>query len=130
MEKRREFIKKAAIAAGGIALSTKTFGFTAKSYNRIIGANERINVAIIGLNGRGGSMCNTFAKQPNCLVNVVCDVDSRTIPKTQKKVQEAGKLAEAPRGEGDFRKVLQDKTVDAIYIATPDHWHAPMTIMG
>ncbi|MFD2146985.1 twin-arginine translocation signal domain-containing protein [Mucilaginibacter antarcticus] len=52
MEKRREFIKKAAIAAGGIAIGTKTFGFTAKSYNRIIGANERINVAIIGLNGR------------------------------------------------------------------------------
>ena len=130
MEKRRAFIKKAAIAAGGIMIGQKAFSLTAKSYNRIIGANERINVAIIGLNGRGGSMCTTFAKQANCLVNVVCDVDSRTIPKTQKKVQEASKLAEAPRGEGDVRKLMEDKSVDAIYIATPDHWHAPMTIMG
>jgi predicted dehydrogenase len=130
MEKRRDFIKKVAITAGGLAIGSKTFGFTAKSYNRIIGANERINVAIIGLNGRGGSMCTTFAKQANCLVNVVCDVDSRTIPTTQKKVQAATKGGEAPKGEGDVRKVMQDKTVDAIYIATPDHWHAPMTIMG
>ncbi len=130
MEKRRDFIKKAAVVAATVALGNKTFGFTAKSYNRIIGANERINVAIIGLNGRGGGMAPTFAKQANCLVNVVCDVDSRTIPVTQKKVQETSKLAEMPRGEGDVRKVMEDKTVDAIYIATPDHWHAPMTIIG
>ncbi|MES2810156.1 MAG: Gfo/Idh/MocA family oxidoreductase [Bacteroidota bacterium] len=130
MEKRRDFIKKVAISTGGLALGSKTFGFTAKSYNRIIGANDRINVSIIGLNGRGGSMCTTFAKQANCLVTSVCDVDSRTIPTTQKKVQAASKLADAPKGEGDFRNVLKDKDVDAIYIATPDHWHAPMTIMG
>ncbi|MFD2145364.1 twin-arginine translocation signal domain-containing protein [Mucilaginibacter antarcticus] len=85
MEKRRDFIKKVAIATGGVAMAGKTFGFTAKSYNRIIGANDRINVSIIGLNGRGGSMCTTFAKQANCLVISVCDVDSRTIPLVQKK---------------------------------------------
>jgi predicted dehydrogenase len=130
MEKRRDFIKKVALATGGVALGSKTFGFTAKSYNRIIGANDRINVSIIGLNGRGGSMCTTFAKQTNCLITSVCDVDSRTIPLVQKKIQGATKLADAPKGEGDFRNVLKDKDVDAIYIATPDHWHAPMTIMG
>ncbi|MDB5155346.1 MAG: oxidoreductase protein [Mucilaginibacter sp.] len=129
MEKRREFIKKVAITTGGLALGGKTFGFTAKSYNRIIGANDRIHVAIIGLNGRGGSMCTTFAKQPNCLVNTVCDVDSRTIPITQKKVAAAAN-GNSPKGEGDVRKVMQDKDIDAIYIATPDHWHAPMAIMG
>jgi predicted dehydrogenase len=130
MEKRREFIKKVAITTGGLIAGSKTFGFTAKSYNRIIGANDRIHVAIIGLNGRGGSMCTTFAKQPNCLVNTVCDVDSRTIPITQKKVAAASNLTNGPKGEGDVRKVMQDKDIDAIYIATPDHWHAPMAIMG
>jgi predicted dehydrogenase len=129
MEKRRDFIKKVAITTGSLAIGSRTFGFTAKSYNRIIGANDRIHVAIIGLNGRGGSMCTTFAKATNCLVNTVCDVDSRTIPITQKKVAAASK-GDAPKGEGDVRKVMADKDVDAIYIATPDHWHAPMAIMG
>jgi hypothetical protein len=68
MDKRRDFIKKVAIATGGVAIGGNSFGFTAKSYNRIIGANDRINVSIIGLNGRGGSMCTTFAKQEKCLV--------------------------------------------------------------
>lgn len=128
MEQRRDFIKKMAIAGGGLLVSGNTFGFTAKSYNRIIGANERINVAIVGLNGRGGSMSGTFAKQKNAIVGTVCDVDSRTIPKVQASINKI--TNETPKGEKDIRKVLADKTVDAIYIATPDHWHAPMTIMG
>src|ERR1700755_1296809 len=119
MEKRREFIKKVAITTGGLVLGGKTFGFTAKSYNRIIGANDRIHVAIIGLNGRGNSMSGTFAKQKNLEINTVCDVDSRTIPKIQQKITAAGQ-ATPPKGEKDCRKVLQDKGIDAIYIATPD----------
>ncbi|WP_295767172.1 Gfo/Idh/MocA family oxidoreductase [uncultured Mucilaginibacter sp.] len=130
MEKRRDFMKKVVIATGSFAIGNQSFGFTAKSYNRIIGANDRINVSIIGLNGRGGSMCTTFAKQDKCLVTSVCDVDSRTIPTTQKKIQNATGTTDVPKGEKDFRNVLRDKDVDAIYIATPDHWHAPMTILG
>lgn len=129
MERRREFIKKLAVASAGIAVGNKTLGMTAKSYNRIIGANDRIHVAIIGLNGRGGSMAGTFARQQNLEINTVCDVDSRTIPKVQKTIITAGQ-ATAPKGEKDCRKVVQDKNLDAIYIATPDHWHAPLTIMG
>jgi predicted dehydrogenase len=129
MEKRREFIKTLAVASAGIAVTGKSFGFTAKSYKKIIGANDRIHVAIIGLNGRGGSMSGTFAHQKNLEIGTVCDVDSRTIPKAIKTITDAGQ-ATAPKGEKDCRKVLQDKTLDAIYIATPDHWHAPLTIMG
>jgi predicted dehydrogenase len=130
MEKRREFIKKVALTTGSIALGAKAFSFTASSYKRIIGANDRVHVAIIGLNGRGGSMSNTFAQQPNLMINTVCDVDSRTIPKVQKNVMVLGNQTEMPKGEIDVRKVMQDKIIDAIYIATPDHWHAPMAIMG
>ena len=129
MEKRREFIKKVAVTTAGLAIGGKAFSFTARSYKKIIGANDRIHVAIIGLNGRGNSMSGTFAKQKNLEIGTVCDVDSRTIPKIQKKITEAGQ-ATAPKGEKDCRKVLQDKNIDAIYIATPDHWHAPLTIMG
>lgn len=129
MEKRREFIKKMAVTTAGLAIGGKAFSFTAKSYKRIIGANDRIHVAIIGLNGRGSSMAGTFARQKNLEIGTVCDVDSRTIPKIQQKVTAAGQVT-APKGEKDCRKVLQDKNIDAIYIATPDHWHAPLTIMG
>jgi predicted dehydrogenase len=130
MEKRREFIKKLAVASTSIAIATKGYSFTAKSYRKIIGANDRIHLAIVGLNGRGASMAGTFARQKNLEISAVCDVDSRTIPKVQKAIMDIGNQTTAPKGDGDIRKVLQDKELDAIYIATPDHWHAPMTIMG
>lgn len=129
MEKRRKFIKQMAVTSAGIIVGNRLSAMSAKSYRKIIGANDRIHVAIIGLNGRGGSMAGTFAKQKNLEINTVCDVDSRTIPKVIKTVVDAGQ-ANAPHGEKDCRIVLQDKNIDAIYIATPDHWHAPLTIMG
>src|SRR3954464_2223820 len=100
MEKRREFIKKVAVTTASLAVGSKTLGFTANSYRKIIGANERIHVAMIGLNGRGSSMAGTFAGQKNLEISIVCDVDSRTIPKIQQIVTAAGQ-ASAPRGEKD-----------------------------
>lgn len=129
MEERRDFIKKVALGSAGLAIGGTAFGFSAKSYRNIIGANERIHVATIGLNGRGTSMSGTFAAQKNAEVSVVCDVDSRTIPRAIEKVMSAGQT-NTPRGEKDCRNLLQDKSIDAIYIATPDHWHTPLTIMG
>jgi len=134
MNDRREFIKKAGIAVVALAArqniaSVSASGFTAKSYNRIIGANDRIRVAAIGLNGRGSGMAAVFAGQKNTEIACVCDVDSRTTPKAVKAVLDAGQQ-DAPKSERDCRKVLADKSVDAIYIATPDHWHSPLTIMG
>ena len=125
MDNRRDFIKRAAASSAGIAVSGAAFGFSAKSYVNIIGANERIHVAMIGLNGRGTSMAGTFAKQKNAEVAVVCDVDSRAMPKAADAVTKGGQ-ATAPRMEKDCRKVLEDKSIDAIYIATPDHWHVTM----
>ncbi len=66
---------------------------------------------------------------PNLEITTVCDVDSRTIPKVTRLIADAGQPS-TPKGEGDCRKVLEDKQLDAIYIATPDHWHAPLLIMG
>ncbi len=100
-----------------------------KSYNRIIGANDLIRVATIGVNSRGKSMSGTFAGQKNAEVGIVCDVDERAIPKAIQAVMDAKQKA-TPKSEKDCRKVLEDKSIDAIYIATPDHWHAPLTIMG
>ena len=129
MDNRRDFMKKVAVTSAGLAIGGTAFGFSAKSYKNIIGANDRIHVAAIGLNGRGNSMVGTIAKQKNTEVSCVCDVDSRTMPKAINSVLKAGQTT-TPKSEGDCRKVLEDKSIDAIYVATPDHWHAPLTIMG
>ena len=121
---RRKFIKNITGSTAAVLIGS---GSSAKSYRRIVGANDRIRVAVIGANGRGSGMAATFAKQANTDVTWVCDVDEKARQKGIDAVVKAGK--EAPKGENDFRKMLQDKDVDATYIATPDHWHAPATII-
>lgn len=129
MQDRRKFLKSVAMGSVGVAVGGVAKGFSAKSYNRIIGANELIRIATIGVNSRGNSMGGTIASQKNAEVAAVCDVDERTIPKAIKTILDAGQKL-TPKSEKDLRKVLADKDIDAIYTATPDHWHAPLTIMG
>lgn len=129
MENRRDFIKTMAVGSVGLTIGGTTFGFSAKSYKNIIGANDRIHVAMIGVNSRGNSMSGTFARQINTEVACICDVDERAIPKAIKTVVGVNQ-SNTPKPEKDCRKVLEDQSIDAIYIATPDHWHAPLTIMG
>jgi predicted dehydrogenase len=124
---RRRFIKNIAGSSAALALGGVGSSFTAKSYRRIIGANDHIRVAVIGANGRGSGMAATFARQANTDVIYVCDVEEKARQKGIDAVVKAGK--DAPKGENDFRKMLLDKSVDATYIATPDHWHAPATIL-
>ena len=103
-------------------------GFSAKSYERIIGANMRINVAVVGVNSRGRALSVNFANQTNCLVSHIADVDSRAIDKciaAVTKIQE-----ETPQGERDFRRLLDNREVDALVMATPDHWHTPGTLLA
>jgi predicted dehydrogenase len=126
---RRKFIQQMAVTSVGIVAGGKAFSFSAKSYKKIVGANERINIAIVGVNGRGSSMASTFAQQKNTEVLCICDADTRTFAKALKSVADA-KQINIPKTEQDCRLVLENKDIDAIYIATPDHWHAPLTIMG
>jgi predicted dehydrogenase len=126
---RRKFIQNVAASSAVLAFGGVASGMSARSYGKIVGANERIQVAMIGVNSRGNSMSRTFAAQKNASVACICDVDERAIPKAIKSAMEINPEV-TPRSEKDCRKVLEDKTIDAIYIATPDHWHAPLTIMG
>lgn len=128
MTNRREFIKK--VTASGIGLSAGGLSFgstTAKSYASIVGANERIRMAVMGTNGRGAGMAKQFAQQKNTEVILVCDVEEKALAKGVKKVTEAGGH---PKTEKDIRKVLENKDVDGLLITAPDHWHAPATIMA
>jgi len=122
MSTRRKFIKTAALTGAGL-----TAGFPAIG-NSILGANSRVNVAAIGVNGRGASLAGTFAKAKDCRVTAVADVDTRAIQKLRKELTAAGH--KKPKANQDFRRFLDDRDVDAVMIATPDHWHAPMAIMA
>ena len=123
---RRDFIKVASL--GSLGLTLGTLGVSAKSYGNILGANDRVRVAAIGVNGRGFGMAKNFAKQAGCEVSHICDVDSNAMAKTITAVDEVQR--KKPKGVKDFRTILDSKSVDAVYMATPDHWHAPGAIMA
>ena len=129
MSSRRKFIKEVAASTTAIAMGGVASAIPARIYRNIMGSNDRIHVAMIGVNSRGKSMSSTFASQKNTNIACICDVDERAIPKAIKAAVEVNP-SNTPRSEKDCRKVLDDKSIDALYIATPDHWHAPLTIMG
>jgi len=124
--KRREFIKNTSIISTGLYLGASAF--SAKSYARIIGSNDRVNFAVIGLHGRAHGHLEAIMGCDNAYVTHICDVDKRELNKFSQLVLE--KYKQKPVGENDFRKILESDEVDAITIATPEHWHAHMAIMG
>lgn len=110
---------KGAGAALGAAMS-------ARSYARIKGANDRLRVAVAGVNGRGQPHMNAFSRLPNVEITHLVDVDSQVLAK---RVGEfAAKGHRAPQTERDYRRLLDRKAVDIVTVATPDHWHAKMAI--
>jgi predicted dehydrogenase len=115
---RRTFL--GAAAATGIGLSAATAADPP--------AGDKLVVGIMGTGGRGTSLATTFAKQPGVTVAYVCDVDSNRVAKAAKAVEEVAKTA--PQAITDFRKILDDKAVDILVVATCNHWHAPAAILG
>src|SRR5271157_680018 len=121
---RREFLDALAVGAAGLAV-----GSTAKSYGQILGSNDRLNFAVIGLNGRAYAHLSSLkANKSAARISHVCDVEGNILRKFAESTQK--EMGEAAVAEKDFRKILERKDVDAITIATPDHWHAPMAIAG
>ena len=94
----------------------------------ILGANERINCAVVGVRSRGKAHAAAINLQENAKILYSCDVDDVILEEHNKWCQK--NLGYVPKVEKDFRKLLEIKELDAIFIATPEHWHAPMTIMA
>lgn len=127
-QSRRDFVKKTIGGASAVAFGGVLAGFTPKSYRNIAGANEKIRVAMMGVNGRGLSLSRLFSAQPNCEIIYVCDVDKRAANRCIAMVEEIQKRR--PEEQPDFRKALEDPHADALVIAAPDHWHAPAGILA
>ncbi len=105
---------------GGMSLS-------AKSYANVVGANERVNMAVMGTNGRGAGMARNFQSVKDVNMIYVCDVEDKALAKGMDAVEKAGGT---PKAAKDIRKVLEDKTLDGLLVTAPDHWHASATIMA
>jgi protein-tyrosine phosphatase len=97
--------------------------FTAASYGRILGANERINLGLIGCGDRGENVSSIFTGTKQIDLTAVCDIYGAKIDKLQSKNANA-------KGFSDHRKLLEQKNVDAVLIATGDRWHTPLSILA
>ncbi|MBY0513505.1 MAG: Gfo/Idh/MocA family oxidoreductase [Gemmataceae bacterium] len=122
---RRSFVKHTLAAAATVTVAGT------KSSGKVLGANETIRIAIAGLNGRGGSHVDEFTNPKKDVMKAVevaylIDPDTRTYKGRIDQLAKNGRPA--PKTEKDVRRVLEDKSVDAVSIATPNHWHSLMTI--
>ena len=95
---------------------------------KAVAASDKINIAMIGVRGRGRSIAGSLASMPQTNFVALCDVDESVYERAANVVAE--KKGAKPPFVKDLRKVLDDKAIDAVFIATPDHWHAPATILA
>ncbi len=111
---RRDFLKTSAVAAAA---------FQAKT---VLGANDRVRIAVIGLRGRGFDHIKTIHATPNVDLVAVCDIDENVVNQRLGDIEKLGMAK--PQVFGDVRKLLEDKNIDAVTIAAPNHWHSLMAI--
>lgn len=136
---RREFIGKTSLALASLASFPPVL--SAANYFRILGSNEKIRMGFIGVGNRGTQLMHLFKDEPNCEIAALCDVYEPYITRDRSKVlsrylESVGgsvpkmgeKFSAKPKLFTDYRKLLEDKSIDAVCIATPDHWHALQTI--
>lgn len=121
MTSRREFIRQSAMAGTGIWLSKPLFSWGGSF-------NDKLIVGVMGTNSRGHYLARMFAQLNNVEVGYICDVDENVLNKTTTEIEKL--TGKKPRGFKDVRKLLEEKDLDALVIAAPDHWHAPATLMA
>lgn len=120
---RRQMLRNGVAGAAGVG-----FAAALRPSLGALGANERIRVAVAGINGRGNAHIDAFAEMDGVEIVYLVDPDSRLFANQVNHVKEKSKGRSNPTGVQDIRKVLEDKNVDVVSIATPNHWHSLMTI--
>ena len=115
---RRQFVKGSVAAGLGMAFATPV--------SRVLGANNDIRIAVVGINGRGGSHIGGFGDMPGVRLVALCDVDKKVLDNKAAAFEK--KYSRKVETYVDIRKLLENKEIDAISIATPNHWHSLATI--
>jgi predicted dehydrogenase len=124
---RRAFLIDSALGAAAVAVAGSPVLAAAEKVAKKTEANDTLHVAVVGVHGRGMSHVGGFLnKNLNTVITHVCDCDSGVINKAMTAIEKG--QGHAPKFEQDFRKLLDDKTIDIISIATPNHWHSLMAI--
>jgi len=123
---RRDFIKTTARTGAGLA-ALGGISFFPKP-ERIFGANDRVRVAIVGVHGQGWAHVERYAEMPDVEIAAICDVDENVTAQRLSDMEKKG--IKKPATFVDLRKLLDDKSIDAISIATPNHWHSLQAIWG
>ena len=122
---RRAFLRDTSLAGVGLATASR---FPSPALHVTRSPSEKVVVAVMGLNGRGMVLARNFMRSQNTEVGYLCDVDAAVLSKAQGDLQQDA--TRSPKGIGDFRRALDDKDVDALVIAAPDHWHTPAAILA
>ena len=138
-QNRRKFIVNSTLAS--VALSLEAKAMNSSFTSKILGANDKIRMGFIGIGNRGSQLLNLFMKHADCEIAALCDlyepytkrdrnlVDPRYIKDRSGQIPKMGeKFPFQPKIYYDYRKLLEDKDIDAVCIATPDHWHALITV--
>jgi predicted dehydrogenase len=123
-QSRRDFLLKTTLASGALLASPYTHAasiFNGSPANKVV-------VAIMGTNGRGAFLAKNFGALPDVDVAYICDVDANVLERTRAEVEKIS--GRKPKGFTDIRKLLEQKDLDALVVAAPDHWHAPAAIMA
>ncbi len=121
--RRRDFLKRSAAAAGAIAFPALV------PSGSVLGANEKVRLGFIGVGGRANSLLRGFSEMPDVDAAVISDIDSNRLRKAVDQVAER-QQGKKPTALGDFRRIIDDRTIDAVVNGTPDHWHAIPVIMA
>lgn len=127
---RRDFTSRVGAAAVGVAVGGGILGARgqAPASGRVIGANDRVVLASIGVRGQGNALKRGFAQLANVDIKTLCDIDGNIIPERINDARLASVTTFKPGFVQDLRRVLDDKDIDAVVIATPNHWHALATM--
>lgn len=127
-QSRREFIARTGLATAGVLAAGSLASARPRPsvLGNVLGANERINIAAIGIRSRGMYLAENFAKLPNVTIKTLVDIDENLFAERVPKIEQIQGVA--PGVEWDLRRALDDPEIDAVTIATPDHWHALATI--
>ncbi len=120
---RRKFLKTGLASVAGITIAGKTVAFGNSS--RIIGANDTINVAVIGVRGHGKTHINAYKNESNVRIVALCDADEFYLKEQLDELQKSGISA---KGYKDLRELYEDKDIDALSVVTPNHWHSLATV--